>query len=76
MASDGRSQCLKGAHSGFVGFLAKQSSVAEKNAGGKLELAYLNEAQFDAVEDARAAKQRDQTENAPKDAVDVTHKVI
>ena len=36
----------------------------------------LNEAQLDGVEDARAAKQRNQEEDAPENAVDVADELI
>ena len=50
--------------------------MAEQMLPACAELAHLNEAQLDGVEDARAAKQRNQEEDAPEDAIDVADELI
>lgn len=56
--------------------LPEERRSAQKEAGRKAELAHLNEAQLDGVEDARAAKQRNQEEDAPEDSIDVADELI
>ena len=76
LGRNGRGKRLKGAHARLVGTLAEERRSAQKEAGRKTELAHLNEAQLDGVEDARAAKQRNQEEDAPENAVDVADELI
>ena len=76
LGRNGRGKRLKGAHARLVGTLAEERRSAQKEAGRKTELAHLNEAQLDGVEDARAAKQRNQEEDAPEDAIDVADELI
>lgn len=67
---------LEGAHAGLVGALAEKRGAAQKKAGRKTELSHLHEAQLDGVEDAGAAKERNQEEDAPEYAVDVADELI